>query len=101
MRILAFILILICSAASAETFQNRTYELFDGRRSADPAPLILSLHGAGGNGPGIGDIPTLMALQRVMMSLSPTLRPQVHAGMTGAGTRWDNLKRRRVMMSAG
>jgi polyhydroxybutyrate depolymerase len=51
MRILAFILILICSAASAETFQNRSYEVFDGRRSADPAPLILSLHGAGGNGP--------------------------------------------------
>lgn len=51
MRLLTFAMVLIASAASAEVFQGRTYELFDGRREAAPAPLILNLHGAGSEGP--------------------------------------------------
>ncbi len=51
MRLLTLILILVAPAAWAETFQGRDYELFDGRREARPAPLILNLHGAGGDGP--------------------------------------------------
>lgn len=52
MRLLTLLLILIAPLAMAETFQGRDYELFDGRREARPSPLILSLHGAGGSGPG-------------------------------------------------
>lgn len=51
MRLLTLILILIAPIAMAETFQGRDYDLFDGRRGAGPAPLILSLHGAGSTGP--------------------------------------------------
>lgn len=51
MRLLSLILILIAPLAVAETFQGRDYQLFDGRRDASPAPLVLNLHGAGGNGP--------------------------------------------------
>lgn len=50
MRFLTFIMILIASSAVAETLQGRDYQLFDGRRTAGPAPLVLSLHGAGGTG---------------------------------------------------
>ncbi len=52
MRLLTLILMLIAPTLAAEEFQGRQYELFDGRRSAGPAPLILNLHGASGNGPG-------------------------------------------------
>ncbi len=51
MRLVTLLLILIAPLAMAETFQGRDYELFDGRRKARPAPLILNLHGAGGDGP--------------------------------------------------
>lgn len=51
MRLLSLLLILIAPLAMAETFQGRDYELFDGRRGDGPAPLILNLHGAGGDGP--------------------------------------------------
>ena len=47
----ALILILIAPLAWAETFRDRAYVVFDGRQSDSPAPLILSLHGAGGSGP--------------------------------------------------
>ncbi len=51
MRLIILILTLMASAVTAETFQGREYVLFDGRRGDQPAPLILSLHGAGGDGP--------------------------------------------------
>lgn len=51
MRLLTLLLILIAPIAVAETFQGRDYEMFDGQREARPAPLILSLHGAGSTGP--------------------------------------------------
>lgn len=51
MRLLSFILTIIATTSAAETFQGRNYVLFDGRRGDRPAPLILSLHGAGGDGP--------------------------------------------------
>ena len=51
MKVIAFLFLLIATPAMAETLEGRTYEVFDSRRQAAPAPLILSLHGAGGNGP--------------------------------------------------
>lgn len=51
MRFIALLMFFIATTSAAETFQGREYVFFDGRQSNQPAPLILSLHGAGGSGP--------------------------------------------------